>query len=487
MAGADLTADVVVVGGGVGGCSAAVEAARAGARVVVLEAGAEIGGNAARSTGYLAFADTSMQRAAGIVDSADDFLADMLAEVARQQERYGILFDEALARRFAEESGAAYDFLVDLGVRFNRFIPRPRQHTIDRMVDTVDVTAYRTGFERVLADLGVEILRYTRATQLRVGEDGAVSGVAATTVHGHATNEDIEIVATYAVVLAAGGYQANFDLRRRYQPAHLADTPYLGVDTDRGDGHVMGAAVGGDLINMTMIPPLIMVASAFVEDAIAVNLSGHRFHDEAGPYDDRVAALDQQPDRLAYYVYDDRAAQAKSLLIDQMPERPHTGADLRELAAAIGCDPTALETAVGRWNDSVARGRDDEHGRVVLPKDGLGILTPPFHASRMVVGINFPAGGFRVTTDMEVVDVYGHTIPGLLAVGDCVGGVSPAIGLGGLKITPAVTLGRVAGRVAAAGPPRAPRRAGGSLVDGVVQREDRRMRIAVVDLDDPEE
>ena len=67
----------------------------------------------------------------------------------------------------------------------------------------------------------------------------------------------------------------------------------------------------------------------------------------------------------------------------------------------------------------------------------------------MVVGINFPAGGFRVSADMEVLDVFGDPIAGLFAVGDCVGGVSPAIGLGGVKITAALTLGRHAGQIAA--------------------------------------
>jgi succinate dehydrogenase/fumarate reductase flavoprotein subunit len=102
----------------------------------------------------------------------------------------------------------------------------------------------------------------------------------------------------------------------------------------------------------------------------------------------------------------------------------------------------------------------------------------------MVVGINFPAGGFRVTTDLEVVDVFGRTIPGLFAVGDCVGGVSPAIGLGGLKITPAVTFGRIAGRVASE-PMRDARDVGNAVADGRVTRTaDTQQRFAVVDLSD---
>lgn len=469
-------ADVVVVGGGVGGCAAAVEATRAGAKAVVVEAGPTVGGNAARSTGYLAFADTTMQRAAGINDSPEAFLADIEAEIHRQEERYGIVFDRALARRFAEESSSTFDFLVDLGVEFGRFIPRPKQHTVDRMVNTVDVEAFRTGFEDLLTRLDVPVLTDTRALRLTTDES-RVAGIVASSDGGR---DELRIVARHAVVLAAGGYQGNTELRRRHQPSHLAEGPYLGVDTDRGDGHVMGQAVGGDLVNMSMIPPLVMVASALVEDAFAVNRSGRRFHDEAGPYDDRVAALDEQPGRDAWYVFDDRVARDKAHLVEQMPETPLSASTVGGLARLLGIDAEGLEATFGKWQDMVAARRDDDHGRVVFTRSEAAMV-PPLHASRMVVGINFPAGGFRVTTDLEVVDVFGRTIPGLFAVGDCVGGVSPAIGLGGLKITPAVTLGRVAGRVAAQRSGTSPRRVATSLMGGTETRIDRETRIAVFD------
>lgn len=473
-----ITYDVIVIGGGVGGCAAALEASLAGADVLLLEAGDAVGGNAARSTGYLAFAGTKMQRDAGIEDSPADFVRDMLAEIERQRDRYGIVFDEALAWRFAEESATTYEFLVDLGVEFTRFIPRPAQHSIDRMVGTKDVTAYGTAFARALEAQGVRVLVHTRGRSL-IRESERVVGL-----HAEGPDGPLTLRARNAVVLSAGGYQANAEMRRRYQPARLADTPYLGVDTDRGDGHAMGAAVGGDLINMTMVPSLIMVASAFVEDAIAVDRSGRRFHDEAGPYDARVDALDATPGRIAHYIFSARTMAEKQLLIDQMPEPAVSAPTLAELGQLIGCDPEQLERTVEQWNRSVADGADTELGRVVMPRSGVGITEGPYWAVPMVVGINFPAGGFRVTTDLEVVDVFGRTIPGLLAVGDCVGGVSPAIGLGGLKITPAVTFGRIAGRMAA-GPPRERRDVGDAVADGRVSRiADRRQRIAVVDLED---
>mgnify|MGYP001546363537 CR=1 FL=1 len=138
-------------------------------------------------------------------------------------------------------------------------------------------------------------------------------------------------------------------------------------------------------------------------------------------------------------------------LVDEMPHDPATAPSLEALAEAIGCDAAGLVGAVREWNETVTSGtdRDPVFGRVIFPDPRLGIVESPFHASQMVVGINFPAGGFRVTTDTQVINVFGEPIEGLFAVGDCVGGISPTIGLGGMKISAALTLGRIAGRVIA--------------------------------------
>lgn len=437
------TFDVVVVGGGPGGSAAALVAARSGASVVLLEADKQLGGNAARSTGYVAFASFDMQDGNGADDSPEQYLADMQAEIDRQKHRYGLIFDVDLARRYAEDSAETYRELIELGFRFDRFLPRPVQHTVDRMVSVADTAMFTECFESALADAGVEVRYKTRAVRLLRDGEHRVTGVATDTCR--------QFGAANGVILAAGGYQANPDLRSRFQPEAKASTPYLGSELCRGDGHIMGLAVGGDLINMTMIPPLVMVGSALVEDSIAVNQQGRRFHDEAGPYDDRVAALEAQPGQQAWYVFDNRVAEAKGQLVAEMPKPAVSGATLAELAGAIGCDADSLADTLDGWNQTVQSGanRDPDFGRVIFGHPRTGIIEPPLWAAPMVVGINFPAGGFRVNADMQVLDVFGDAISGLYAVGDCVGGVSPAIGLGGVKITAALTLGRIAGQTAA--------------------------------------
>lgn len=432
------TADIVVVGGGPAGMATALEASKNGASVLLLEADTLLGGNAARSTGYLAFQGFEMQHREGLEDNAEIFFKDMTDEINRQKETYGIEFDIELAKVFAIESATTYEWLVELGFEFNRFLPRPLQHSVNRMVDVTDTSMFTKIFSDVLEKNDVDVRTSTRARRLLL-EDNQIVGV---------ETEKESFLANMGVVLAAGGYQANSTLRKKYQPEHMATTPYLGTHHDVGDGHIMGQEVGGELINMTMIPPLIMVGSALVEDSIAVNTLGRRFHDEAGPYDYRVKELNKQPSKSAYYIYDNQTYLRKRQLIDEMPQTPSSANSLMELAQIIGSDPNALEEAVKRWNDFLisSEEKDPDFGRVILPAERRAIFDPPYFASKMITGINFPAGGFRVNTDLQVLNVYGEPIPKLFAVGDCSGGLGPVIGMGGMRITPALTLGRVAGR-----------------------------------------
>ena len=432
------TADIVVIGGGPAGMATALEASKNGASVLLLEADTLLGGNAARSTGYLAFQGFEMQHREGLDDNAEIFFKDMVNEIKRQEETYGIEFDAELAKVFAKESATTYDWLVELGFEFNRFLPRPLQHSVNRMVDVTDTSMFTKVFSDALEKNNVDVRTSTRARRLLL-EESCIVGV---------QTDKESFRANMGVVLAAGGYQANSSLRKKYQPEHMATTPYLGTHHDVGDGHIMGQEVGGELINMTMIPPLIMVGSALVEDSIAVNTLGRRFHDEAGPYDYRVQELNKQPNKTAYYIYDNQTYLKKRQLINEMPQTPSSANSLMELAQTIGSDHKALEEAVTRWNDFLTSSekKDPDFGRVILPAERRAILEPPYFASKMITGINFPAGGFRVNTDLQVLNVYGEPIPKLFAVGDCSGGLGPVIGMGGMRITPALTLGRVVGR-----------------------------------------
>ena len=121
----------------------------------------------------------------------------------------------------------------------------------------------------------------------------------------------------------------------------MATTPYLGTHHDVETGISWGKKLGA--INQTMIPPLIMAGSALVEDSIAVNTLGRRFHDEAGPYDYRVKELNKQPNKTAHYIYDNQTYLKKRQLIDEMPQTPSSANSLTELAQIIESDYKALK------------------------------------------------------------------------------------------------------------------------------------------------
>jgi succinate dehydrogenase/fumarate reductase flavoprotein subunit len=358
-----------------------------------------------------------------------------------------------MVRLFAEESAETYRILTERGVRFCRFIPRPAQHTVDRMAAVEDTWMFQRAFQPDFERPSVTTLYRTTAQRLLTDATGRVTGVLAERAGADGAREPLRVTARRGVVLATGGYQSNPLLRQRYQPEHLARGPYLGVDTCRGDGHLMGQAVGGDLVDMTFVPPLVIVSSSLVEDAIAVNRAGVRFHDEAGPYEDRVAALLAQPGREGWYVFDAVVAAEKQALVAQMPREAVTAGSLPELAARIGVPADALVATVEEWNGFLGTGadRDPAFGRVVLPPGRRTAATAPFTAVPMVVGVNFCSGGFRVTPRMQVIDVFGDPVPGLFAAGDCAAGLNAAADLGGIHISGGFTLGRLAGRAAAGG------------------------------------
>lgn len=440
----DVEVDVVVIGSGAGGAAAAIEASRAGADVLVLERAAHTGGNAAMSTGYVAMCDTEAQRTAGIEDSAELFVADMLREVQRKRSSHGIVFDEALARVYAEESSEVYPFLRELGVGFSRHIPRPQQHSADRMLAIETVSK----LEGLLDRAGVPVRLRSSAMRL-LTTNGRVDGVL---VFDERAGETWTLRARAGVVLAAGGYQSSREMRRRWQPADMSDAPHIGMATCQGDGHLMADVVGGDLINMTMIPVNINVGSRLLEDCIAVNGHGRRFHDEAGPYDTRTAAL-RAEDGRAHYICDASTFADCEDLIHMMPAEPRRAATLEELARLISVPVRELSASVERWNGFLASDAavDPEFGRTVLPAGRSPIVEPPFAALPMIAGATFSLGGLRTNPDLQVLNAFGEEIRGLYAVGDCAGGVLACGAMGGIHLGTGFTLGRRAGRRVARG------------------------------------
>ena len=236
--------------------------------------------------------------------------------------------------------------------------------------------------------------------------------------HSASTTAPIYAHATRGVVLATGGYQAGHLLRQRYQPARAAQSPYYGTSNCRGDGHVMGAAVGADLVNMTYLPPTVLAASTVVENAIAVNTGGVRFHDEAGSF--------ETGSRTA-------GARGSVRLVHPRRRAPRgPGAADRADAELAGARGHPHRTGWRPWGSGRMRWRPpsssgtpswpparstDHLGRSAVPQDRRGLCQGPFTAVPMVEGVNISCGGFRTTARMQVVDVLGRAVADSFAAG----------------------------------------------------------------------
>lgn len=439
-------ADVIVLGAGPSGLTAAHQAAIAGADVLIIDRTGEWGGNGAYSSGYMAFAGTSLQRAHGIEDSPELFLADMRAEVERKRDYFDPEFGIDVGTRFAEESGEAFEYLAALGFEFGRFVPRPQQHSADRMVVMSRTAQFHDIYTGLLTELGVRSMARARAREL-IKDGKSVAGVLVERPGGTTA----EVLADKATIVTTGGYQASSELRARYQPRHDPHSPYQGLDTIVGDGQLMLEAAGAELVNMHMVPELVKMASRLVEECIALNEAGERFEDEAGPYQERLRLLREQPGALGYFLCDADTARRQAQLLAEIPGGTRRFTTLADVARAIGAPADTVVATVDRWNSVVESGAavDPEFGRVVFPDPRIGIRTPPYHVKQMVVGTDISAGGARVSPDMEALTPAGEVIPGLYAAGDCNGLINSAAGLGGVHLASAVTLGRVAGRTAA--------------------------------------
>lgn len=447
--------DVVVVGAGLAGTVAAITAAEAGCRVAVVEKTPAPGGSAVLSGGSFAFGGTDLQQQQGIEDSPERLRRDLL-DVGRH------LNDPALVDVYVDEQLAAYAWLRDLGVHFERVTlssnqSSPRTHGTNAraMFECVQRRADRTPGIEYRKGAGVERLRT---------EDGRVSGVA---VGGSAAGEQFS--ARLGVVLATGGFSRSAEHIATFAPALIPAKPMAGAG-HTGDGLRMGMSLGADLADMghvkgtfgtstAAVPGEPILLIAMYRGAVVVNVAGKRFVDESLSYKTIGDRCLEQPDALGFQVFDSAvmAEGRRDITVNDFQGALERGyavqaPTLEELARTAGIDPAGLTSTIETYNEDVRSGRDREFGRSSLG-GGVGtprpIAEPPFFAYPCTTGIPSTYGGLRVDPTMRVVDVFGETIPGLLAAGEVVGGFHGAGYISGSSLAKSLIFGRVAGRTVA--------------------------------------
>ena len=444
-----LDCDVVIVGAGGAGLTAAVRATQEGAKVLVLEKMPMIGGNSLKASGGMNCADTKFQAALDITDSGvEEFIEDTMNGGHQ-------LNDPDLVRTMAENSSEAVDWLETIGAPLPKVAATggTTHKYLHSPEDGSPVGSYLIEKLGEEADrLGIEIMLNTKATEILM-EDGTAVGVKA---------EDSEheyTVNAKAVIIAAGGFGANFDLMCSFDPS-LANAVTTNQPGATGDGILMAEAVGAATVDMDQIqlhPTVYQETSMLVSEkmrslgSILVNQEGKRFTNDLATRDAVSAAELEQTGGYAYIIFDqnlvDQNKSAQEYIDLGMASQGET---YEELAANMGLEGDAINAFVETmdvWNQAVADGEDKEFGR----NNGMDadLSTAPFYAIKIAPGIHHTMGGIKIDTEAEVISTEGEVIPGLFAAGETTGGVHGGNRIGGNAVCDFVVFGRIAGLQAA--------------------------------------
>lgn len=463
----DRETDVLVVGFGGAGASAALGAREAGAEVIVLEKQAVMGGSTAVSGGVFYASNSSIQKANGIEDTADK----MYEHYMNAGKGFN---DPKLSRIAADQSGANVEKLIELGATFPTAptVAGAEYHVGSEPIARVHSVVYgdMTGggaYFRVLEDgakkAGAEVLTETEAKELLVDGTGQVIGVKAVSA-----GADVFIKARKGVILTTGGFTRSDEMLHAFSQQAYYCQP-LGAPNLTGDGLRMAFALGAAAFNIhevlgcpgLTLPGKIAATYAFwtfgTAPAILVNNKGNRFVDEFGFYDWKNTELLKQPDKYAFSLFDAATRDAaKGMLVsgfsDDLEQEVTDGIVLKadtiaELAEQMGVPADRLELTINNWNENVKAGVDPDYGRTLLLAP---IESAPFYAFKTFPTMFDNMGGLKVNENSQVINVWGEVIPGLYAAGNVAGGVLGEHYPGsGSALNAGMTFGLIAGKHAA--------------------------------------
>ena len=442
-----IDTDIVIVGAGGAGMTAAIAAANEGRDVVIVESQAMVGGNSVRATGGMNAAKTPAQdenefnEAAGVEKTletaasewADNEAITALANtVAEQWAAYQAnpegyfdsvelmeldtligghgINDPALVEALCSNSADAIDWLAEQGIELTsvssfggasvKRIHRP----VDSEGKTISVGSYMIPLlQSKCEELGVEILLNTTANKILTDADGAAVGIEATDKNGAAVTVNAK-----AVILATGGFGANLDMVVEYKP-DLAGFMTTNAPGAQGQGIDMAVAIGAGTVDMDQIqihPTVEANTAALITEglrgdgAILVNAEGNRFTDEVGTRDVVSAAEIAQTGSYSWLVIDQAMVDASSVIQGYIKNGyTVSGETYEELAEAMGVDAAAFAATMEKWNAAVAAGVDEEFGRTSFANP---LDTAPYYAIKVTAGIHHTMGGLTINPQTQV-------------------------------------------------------------------------------------
>ncbi len=463
-------ADVIVVGAGIAGLAAALEASAGGAKVLVLEANSVAGGHAVKAGGF-ALVNTALQRAKGIKDSPDLALQDLYL--------WGEDPDPHWTRTYVDSSSTqVYDWLTNLGVQFTMVLDTP-EDSVPRFHFTrgTAVNVIIPMLSKALQDPNIRFVWNTRVTEF-VKINGMIRGV-------HSVNERTGYKREWrapATILSTGGFESNLAMVRENWPAGepVPKPLYRGAGYfATGDGYRLAQFAGAQLHNMDRqeifysgvpdprAPDGERALYAENPAAIWLGKNGRRFMNEIVDSKTLETAISQLEPMNYWLFFDQRgsrrlnirdvSAQESGALRAEILADPQITASaetLDELAVKAGLPAYSLRTTVETWNRMVELGEDYQIGRFnkTSKSPNIGYISePPYYALRVYPLTRKSMGGPLINIYAQVMDTASLPIPGLYAAGELTGvaGINGKHGGSGTFLGPSVMTGRIAGKAAA--------------------------------------
>ncbi|WP_106769643.1 flavocytochrome c [Paenibacillus faecalis] len=450
----EQTYEVVVIGGGGAGLSAAVEASQAGAKVVVLEKMSSVGGNTLVSGGGLNVPGSDQQKKFEVSDSVDQFVEDTMngGDNINDKELVQVLAENALPTAKWLINEINVEFMPDRLQQFGgHSVPRALIAKDNQGTDLIEKLKAKAD------ELGVVFKMETKAEELIVDDNGRVTGVKAS----NAAEQELTFHATKGVIIASGGFGSNVEMRKKYNPEF--DEKYMTTDVPgtTGDGIVMAEKIGADLVHMEHIQTyptcnpmtgiISYVANSRFDGAVLLNQEGKRFVEEMERRDVISRAILDQTGSYAYLVWgqeveevghmtDVHQQEYESFVNDKLL---HKADSIEELADFFEIDVQTMKKSIDTYNKQVEKGKDTDFNR-------RGTLRPiakaPFYIQKVVPSIHHTMGGLKINPQSQVLTGDGEVIPGLFAAGEVTGGIHGTNRLGGNAVTDVTVFGRIAGQ-----------------------------------------
>ncbi|PWC10582.1 flavocytochrome c [Brenneria roseae subsp. americana] len=434
------TTDIVIIGAGGAGMSAAIEAHNQGAKVILLEKMPFAGGNTARAEGGLNAAGTEYQKAKGIEDSPELFYQDTMkgGQQKNNPELVKVLSEHAKdSILFLKENGAELSDVTRAGGASVDRIHRP-------MGGQPAGSFIATALIKKVKALNIDLRTHTSATEILKNDKGEVSGVKAKDKDGKEFTIDAR-----KVMITAGGFGANFDMIKEYDPK-LVGFKTTNAPGALGEGIKMAQGLNAKLVDMeyiqihpTTVPGKGILISEGVrgDGAILVNEQGKRFTNELLTRDVVSQNVLKQPGKHAYVIFNDELLKQNHTIETYFKQKlVAEGATPEELAKAINVDSKQLAQTIKAYSGYFNDKKDAEFGRDSMK---FALDSGKYYAIEVTPGIHHTMGGIAINTKAQVLDVNGNVIPNLFAAGEVAGGVHGANRLGGNSLADIVTYGRI--------------------------------------------